>query len=76
MLSFLLDGIELKKDFTASVIYLINKGYFKLTEDNKIERTNKSCGELPEDLQVLCNNFEDMLYIPKIQFKENQRQSL
>lgn len=76
MLSFLLDGIELKKDFTASVIYLINKGYFKLTEDNKLERTDKSYSELPEDLQVICNNFEDMLYIPKVQFEENQKQSL
>lgn len=75
MLSFLLDGIELRKDFTVSVIYLINKGYLKLTEDNKFERTNKSCSELPEDLQLLCNNFEDMLYIPKVQFEENHKQS-
>lgn len=76
MLSFLLDGIELKKDFTASVIYLVNKGYFKLTEDNKLERTNKSCCELPEDLQVLCNHPDDMLFIPKIQLEENPIQSL
>lgn len=74
MLSFILDGIELKKDFIASVIYLINKGYFRLTENNKIERTDKLCSSrVSQDLQLLCNNVDYMMYIPKIQYKENKK---
>lgn len=76
ILSFILDGIELKKDFIASVIYLINKGYFKLTENNKIERTDKSCDNLAEDLQILCNNSKDMLCIPRTLFEEDRRKSM
>lgn len=55
-LSYILDGIEFDKDLSASVIYLINKGYLKLQEANKITRTNKDCSRLSKDLQILCNS--------------------
>lgn len=56
LLSFILDGTEVKKDFSASIIYLINKGYLELTEDNMIKKTTKNINDLPEDLQIICNN--------------------
>lgn len=56
MLSLILDGLEFDKDLGASVIYLINKGYLEVREENKIIRTNKDCSKLPQDLQVLCNS--------------------
>lgn len=56
MLSLILDGLEFNKDLGASVIYLINKGYLELKEENKIIRTNKDCSRLPEDLQLICNS--------------------
>ena len=55
-LSFILDGTEFDKDLGASIIYLINKGYLELQEENKIARTNKDCSKLSEDLQLLCNS--------------------
>ncbi len=74
-LSFILDGIEIRKDFIASVIYLINKGYFKLTDDKKIERTDKSCEKLPKDLKFLCSHEQDMIYIGTTKISEYIRQS-
>lgn len=55
-LSFILDGTEFDKDLGASIIYLINKGYLELQEENKITRTNKDCSKLSKDLQLLCNS--------------------
>lgn len=60
LLSFILDGTEIKKDFSASVIYLINKGYLEI-KDNKVSRTNKKIDELSEDLQLICNNIDQIL---------------
>lgn len=56
MLSFILDGTEFDKDLGASIIYLINKGYLELQEDNKIIKTNKDNSKLPEDLKIICNS--------------------
>lgn len=56
MLSFILDGTEFDKDLAASIIYLINKGYLELQEDNKIIRTNKDVSKLSQDLQLICNS--------------------
>lgn len=55
VLSFILNGTEFKKDFRASIIYLINKGYLEIQKD-KIVRTNKDCIGLSKDLQLLCNS--------------------
>ena len=74
-LSFILDGLEIRKDFIASVIYLINKGYFYLTQDKKIIRTDKNCKDLPKDLQFLCNNVNDMLYIGTTRIGEYMQMS-
>lgn len=56
ILSFILDGLEFDKDLGASVIYLINKGYLELQDQNKIVRTNKDDSKLSEDLKILCNS--------------------
>lgn len=72
-LSFILDGIEFKKDISASIIYLINKGYLELVDDTKIQRTNKECNELSKDLQFICNNINNMLYTAKIQLKKDEQ---
>jgi len=56
MLSLILDGLEFDKDLGASVIYLINKGYLKLQDENKIVRTNKDYSKLPEDLKIICDS--------------------
>jgi uncharacterized membrane protein len=56
ILSFILDGTEFDKDLGASVIYLINKGYLKLNDKNKITKTNKDCSKLSKDLQLICNS--------------------
>lgn len=61
LLSFILDGTEVKKDFSASIIYLINKGYLKLTAENSLERTSKDISDLAEDLQIICNNTDKIL---------------
>lgn len=56
MLSLILDGLEFDKDLGASVIYLINKGYLKLQDKNKIIRTDKDYSKLPEDLKIICDS--------------------
>jgi len=61
LLSFILDGTEPKKDLSASVVYLINKGYLELTKENKVKKTEKDSSKLPEDLQLICNNINDIL---------------
>lgn len=56
MLSFIFDGLEFDKDLGASVIYLINKGYLEVQQENKIVRTNKDSSNLSQDLQFLCDS--------------------
>lgn len=55
-LSFILDGMEFDKDLAASIIYLINKGYLELKQDNKITRTDKDNSGLSKDLKIICNS--------------------
>lgn len=55
-LSFILDGMEFDKDLAASIIYLINKGYIELKQDNKITRTDKDNSGLSKDLKIICNS--------------------
>lgn len=69
LLSFILDGIEMKKDFSASIIYLINKGYLEQIGE-KIRRTNKNINDLSEDLQIICNNIDEIFDTIEKQTKE------
>lgn len=55
-LSFILDGIELQKDISASILYLVKEGYLALGEGNTIQRTKKNCNKIPKDLKLLCNS--------------------
>lgn len=55
-LSFILDGMEFDKDLAASIIYLINKGYLELKQDNKITRTDKDNSGLSKHLKIICNS--------------------
>lgn len=59
LLSFILDGTEMKKDFSASIIYLINKGYLEQIGE-EVKRTNKNINDLSEDLQIICNNIDEI----------------
>ena len=61
VLSFILDGIELEKDISASIIYLIYEGYLELTKENKLEKTNKDINNLPKDLQLILEHSSELL---------------
>lgn len=69
LLSFILDGTEMKKDFSASIIYLINKGYLEQIGE-KVKRTDKSINNLSEDLQIICNNIDEIFDTIEKQTKE------
>lgn len=73
MLSLILDGLEFDKDLGASVIYLINKGYIQLQDENKIIRTNKDYSKLPEDLKIICDSdINHLLSCTRLQTKTNK----
>ena len=71
VLSFILDGSELNKDLAASLVYLINKGYLELEDNNEILPTRKDYSELPEDLQILCKS--DVNYLLTGKIRKNER---
>lgn len=75
ILSFVYDGLEFDKDLGASVIYLINKGYLKVQDENKIIRTDKNCNNLSEDLQFLCDSdINHLLACKRIHIKNNKEE--
>lgn len=72
MLSFILDGTEFDKDLSASIIYLINKGYLELKDDYTIKKVEKDCSQLSKDLQIIYNSdVNKLLAFRKIRTKSN-----
>lgn len=76
LLSFILDGTEVKKDMIASIIYLINKGYLEKNEKNVIRRTDKDFSSLSEDLQFILNNIDKIFSKEEVKEEKDGKETV
>lgn len=60
-ISFILDGIEFKKDLSACLVYLLYREYLVLDDDEIIKKTGKDYSNLPEDLKFIIENVKELL---------------
>lgn len=78
VLSILYDGkMEFSKDLGACIIYLINKGYLKILQNDYIVPTEKNCSDLPVDLQILAkSDVNHLLAMRRIRAKTDKEKDV